>query len=85
MIIYRESLEVERHTARVEGAAVFNASNRSIWLDFAIFTPHTLWHSFATDIPAKRGRHGVTGDAQPFKRGDYAAIFMDWTGRWHML
>ncbi len=25
--------------------------------------------------------YGVTGDARPFKRGDYAAIFASWTGR----
>ncbi len=65
--------EVERHTQR-RGAAVANLS-RSIWLDFAIFT-RTLCGTRSPQTFSEQGdTYGVTGDARPFKRGDYAAIF----------
>ncbi len=68
----------ERHTAR-QSNAVFNASAVSIWLDFAI-SPARFAALVRYRHSAKNGRLMESGDARPFKRGDYAAIFA-WTGR----
>ncbi len=72
----------QRHIcSAIEELLVFNASAFTIWLDFAMLHPHVLRHSFAADIQRNGATYyGVTGDARPFKRGDYAAIFA-WTGR----
>ena len=72
--------EAERNTTQRRGVATFNAA-AVLFGGFSQFSP-TLAQTFVRNgHSAKRGdANGIAGDARPFKRGDYAAIFA-WTGR----
>ena len=67
--------EAERNIAQRRGVAAFNAS-AVLSGGISQLSPARFAALICYRHSAKRGdAHGITGDARPFKRGDYAAVF----------